>query len=97
MGLSEFVKMVLEAVFDGDAEKEINRAQLRGATVSKGDYTGVGLYTKEEAPIPYLRHPQLEAGAGAILWLEEGKVPTLERYAYGGEWPKDESLFTICA
>ena len=51
----------------------------------------------EEAPKTHLEHPQLEAGAGVILWFEEGKVSTLECYTYDGEWPQDESLFNISA
>ena len=51
----------------------------------------------EEAPKAHLEHPQLEAGAGVILWFEEGKISTLECYTYDGSWPKNESLFTISA
>ncbi len=112
MSLSEFEKMVLEALIEDDLEKEIILDQLREATVLERDYTGVGLFTKiqisvnapllsksnryiEEAPKTHLAHPELEAGAGVILWFEEGKVSTLECYTYEGEWPKNESLFTI--
>lgn len=49
----------------------------------------------EEAPKTHLKHPNLEVGAGVILWFDEGKVSTLECYAYDGDWPKDESLFTV--
>jgi len=51
----------------------------------------------EDAPKIHLEHPELEAGAGVILWFEEGKVSTLECYTYDGNWPKNELLFTICA
>ena len=51
----------------------------------------------EEAPKTHLIHPELEAGAGVILWFEEGKVSTLECYTYDGDWPKNEALFTISA
>ncbi len=112
MELSEFEKVVLAALIEGDSEKEIILAQLREATVLERDYTGVGLFTKirvsenspllsksnryiEEAPKTHLEHPELEAGAGVILWFEDGKVSTLECYTYDGDWPKDESLFTI--
>lgn len=114
MNLSEFEKIVLEALIDGDPEKEIILAQLREAIVLERDYTGVGLFTKmqisestpllsksnryiEEAPKIHLDHPELEAGAGVILWFEEGKVSTLECYTYDGDWPENESLFTISA
>jgi len=51
----------------------------------------------EEAPKIHLEHPELEGGAGAILWFENGKVSTLECYTYEGDWPKNESLFTVSA
>jgi hypothetical protein len=43
----------------------------------------------------YLRHPELASGAGIMLWLDEGKVSILECYTFDGDWPKDESKFTI--
>ena len=112
MELSEFEKMILAALIEGDPEAEIILAQLTDAVVVERDYTGVGLYTKiqvsenspilsksnryiEETPKTHLKHPNLEAGAGVMLWFDEGKVSTLECYTYDGDWPKDESLFTV--
>ena len=71
-----------------------------------GIYTEILLSTKnhrlcksnryiEETPKLHLEHPELDAGAGAILWFSEGYVSTLECYCYGENWPKDESLFKI--
>lgn len=51
----------------------------------------------EEIPKIHLEHPELEAGAGVLLWFKEGRVSTLECYTYEGEWPDNEYLFTICA
>ncbi len=51
----------------------------------------------EETPKTHLVHLDLKAGAGAMLWFNEGYVTTLECYTYEGEWPKDESLFIINA
>ena len=49
----------------------------------------------EEAPKTHLDHPNLESGAGVILWFDERKVSTLECYTHDGDWPKNESLFTV--
>lgn len=112
MKLSDFEKMVLEALILGDPEERIIREQLASAKVTDRDYTGVGLYTKivvcksapvlrkcnrhiEETPKTYLQHPNLEAGAGALLWFDSGKVSILECYTYDGDWPTDEALFSI--
>ncbi|MEN8215561.1 MAG: hypothetical protein ABFS56_04145 [Pseudomonadota bacterium] len=112
MNLSEFELYVLDALIKGELEEELIRSQLNGATVTKRDYTGVGLYTDikanpncrtlsksnwyiEETPKIHLEHPELEAGAGALLWLKYGYISTLECYTYDGDWPKDESLFVI--
>jgi hypothetical protein len=51
----------------------------------------------EETPKVHLEHPELNDGAGALLWFNEGYVSTLECYTYEGNWPKDESLFKIIA
>ena len=49
----------------------------------------------EQTPKTHLEHPKLEAGAGAMLWFKDGWLATLECYAYGGQWPADESLFSV--
>ena len=49
----------------------------------------------EEAPKIHLEHPELDAGAGALLWFKDGKVSTLECYTYEGDWPKNEGLFIV--
>ncbi len=112
MELSDFEKMVLEALIEGDPEENIIQQQLVDGSVIDRDYTGVGLYTNikvsenlpvlsksnlymEETPKTHLRHPELEAGAGVLLWFENGKISTLECYTYEGEWPKNETPFTV--
>ena len=52
-------------------------------------------YSMEEYPKCYMEHPDLPAGAQAILWLKDGKISTLECYTLEGDWPNDESLFKI--
>jgi len=54
-----------------------------------------GLWKIEDMPKAYAQHPELDAGAGLILWLKDGYMCCLESYTYGGEWPSDISLFKI--
>ena len=49
----------------------------------------------EETPKIHLEHPELDAGAGVLLWFKDGKISTLECYTYEGDWPKNEDLFTV--
>ncbi|MEM9079102.1 MAG: hypothetical protein AAGC74_00230 [Verrucomicrobiota bacterium] len=49
----------------------------------------------EDYPKLGLIHPDLEAGAGVILWLDEAKIDTIEFYTFSGDWPKDEAAFKI--
>jgi hypothetical protein len=51
----------------------------------------------EQTPKTHLEHPDLEAGAGALLWFQDGWLATLECYVYDGAWPADESLFRVLA
>lgn len=39
----------------------------------------------EETPKVHLHHPALSSGAGALLWLKDGLISTLECYAYEGQ------------
>lgn len=49
----------------------------------------------EEIPKILLTHPALPAGAGAMLWLTDGRMDTLECYTFDGDWPTDETQFSI--
>ena len=49
----------------------------------------------EEIPRAHFSHPALPAGAGAMLWLAEGRMDTLECFTYEGDWPGDEGPFSI--
>lgn len=112
--LSDFEKMVLDALVLEDPEKEAIMAQLQDATVLERHHTAVGLFTeiRPAANSPSVRktdrfsddmanlqleHPEVPAGAGAILWFEGGKVSTLECYTFDGDWPENEALFTVRA
>lgn len=114
MVLSNFERLVLEALIKGDPEEALIRVQLKTAAVTSREYSGVGLFTEievaegapklsksnryiEETPRTHLEHPEFQAGAGALLWFKDGLISMLECYAYDGDWPEDESLFSISA
>ena len=46
MELSEFERRVIDVMITGDPEEVVLREQLRVATVSARDYTGVGVFVK---------------------------------------------------
>jgi hypothetical protein len=87
------------------------RAQLEGLVVTRRDLTGVGFFTElagskttptgsvasadlqfgdVEADIEGLRH-----GAGFLLYVEGGRLHTLEGYSYDERWPDDIGRFTL--
>lgn len=49
----------------------------------------------EDYPKLSLVHPELEVGAGVILWLDDARIDTIEFYTFAGDWPKDEAAFKI--
>jgi hypothetical protein len=49
----------------------------------------------EDYPKLSLEHPDLEVGAGVILWLDDARIHTIEFYTYTGNWPENESTFRI--
>ncbi len=55
----------------------------------------LGRWKIEDVPQGYAQHPMLPAGAGLIVWLENGLISCLECYTYEGNWPDDESLFRV--
>lgn len=51
----------------------------------------------EEMPWLHGDHPALEAGAGFILWCQDGHISCLEGFTYVGDWPNDEHRFSLRA
>ena len=86
------------------SSSEAFSAQVELLKVTNREYTGVGCYTdfeiqteKTVQPIlnhskpyhgPYIDSPELEAGAGTHLWIEEGLIKCLEIFAYGDSFPE---------
>ena len=48
-----------------------------------------GLARAPEVPYPYIESPDLEIGAGCVLFLVDGRLDTLEIFAYGNSFPED--------
>jgi hypothetical protein len=73
--------------------------QLSVATVTKRENTGVGFFTAISVPPTavaidrrkpltgetHARAPSLEHGLGFVLFLEDGRIKTLEGFTYGSE------------
>jgi hypothetical protein len=85
--------------------------QLRASVPVSRNYTGVGLYldlaisstevervpTDTPRPIngPEIAAPSLKAGAGCILWHDEGLVTCLEVYTYDDPMSGDLVAYTL--
>lgn len=87
-----------KAIFDWIADRNSALAsRLRDVEVASREHTGVGfyIYLFEEGPDwdrppvdgPVIESPQLDMGAGSILWLSEGEPHCLEIYAFGNHFP----------
>ena len=78
-------------------------AQIDKAVFRRREYTGVGFYVDFDVPEdtpglepfagpidgPSIISSWLEAGAGTLLWHEDGRASCLEIFAYGDVFPED--------
>lgn len=83
--------------------------QIEACHVVKKEYTGAGFYFEldvdkkipaVDAKIkaingPEIKSPQLESGAGSILFLEDGYLKTLEIFAYDNSFPEALKAFEL--
>jgi hypothetical protein len=50
----------------------------------------------QTTPMAFLRHPDLDPGAQALLWFADWRMDTLECVTMDGDpWPKDETKFQV--
>jgi hypothetical protein len=49
----------------------------------------------QTTPMAYLTHPELPQGAQAMLWFDDALMSTLECLTFDGDWPEDQSKFTV--
>jgi hypothetical protein len=86
------------------------RQQLRHATVSGREFTGVGFFTefalRRDSPVcrdlPDMalgdvgaNVPNLEHGIGFVLFVRGGALSTLEGYTYDEPWPDNTDGFAL--
>jgi hypothetical protein len=86
--------------------------QLRRAVLIRRDYTGVGFHTyccaPDELPAfpldtprplegPQIESPELEYGAGSLVWHEDGRLSCLEIFAYGDSFPESLAEYGLVA
>ena len=108
--LGNMEKAVLEKLLEGDLpELALLRAQLHSARVYR-EWTGAGFWTKFEVDRAsprlakrerfqiagvYGRHPELQAGIGFTLFVDNGAVESLEGYTYEEAWPTGLDGLTV--
>lgn len=109
--LNEFEKRVLDALFGMcGPDERLLRAQLATVTELDRDFTGPGYYLNfampslmfKLSPGSYpLGHVSFEVegvehGGGALLWIDDGQLASLEVYLHGeGKWPAEPRLTNL--
>jgi hypothetical protein len=109
--LTPLEKAVLDMMLDKPGEPfDTVRQQLATATVTKREFSGVGFFTNFELPAdaPVRRDlpdatlggvnaafPNLQHGAGFLLFIRGGVVTTLEGYTYDEQWPTRTDEFSL--
>jgi hypothetical protein len=109
-GINPFEAVVLGRLLEGDLpELELLRFQVRSARVRR-EWTGAGFWTEftvdpstprlaNRGPFQiagvYGRHPELEAGVGFTLFVDDGAVGSLEGYTYEEAWPTNLEVLKL--
>jgi hypothetical protein len=109
--LTPLEKAVIYKLLSRDEEGfEILRRQLDASSVSKREFTGHGFYTTISLPsgiecprrINSLKLydvmaeiPELQYGAGFLLYIEQGSLQMLEGYCFGEQWPSEITTFKL--
>ena len=103
--LSPLERRVMLAMFVGRGEEiPVLESQLRATSVISRNYSGVGFVSKFEIrdetqcldfSIRRIegRHPRLPAAVEFVLTLKNGRLDTLEAFAFNGMWPDEEAGF----
>lgn len=85
------------------------RRQVDSVKVKKRDHTGVGFFVEFEVPDEMATNDKqrkvisnlsgemrgLENGFGGVLYVENGKLKTLEFFTYDERWPDNPSGFSL--
>lgn len=104
-------QQVLSMILEGEVEElAIFREQLKAASVTEREMTGVGFYTTFKIPKELKRISSkasiklgdvvaeivgLNHGAGFLLYIENGSLHMLEGYCYDEPWPEEASNFKL--
>jgi hypothetical protein len=108
--LTDLERKALDALLspDNPAASQL-RHQLASVTVKKRDNTGVGLFVELDVPDQVAiadkerkvmsnlsgQMAGLQNGFGGVLYVENGKLHTLEFFTYDEEWPANPSGYTL--
>ncbi len=110
MTLSDLERAALTMLLDGDdANLAVLRAQLSLSRVVSRDPTGAGFFTRLGVPDDAVRVDDwsavihdvigeiagLDGGAHFNLFIENGKIDTLEGVSNGAPWPATITSFTL--
>ncbi|MGH6836100.1 MAG: hypothetical protein ACREC9_11230 [Methylocella sp.] len=109
--LSPLEQAVLEHLLSGETERyRILQKQICAVRVTERKLTGVGFFTRFSTPddVPKLSHEAtfqfgdvaadingLKHGAGFLLFVEDGRIETLEGNTYGEPWPQNVHSFHL--
>jgi len=109
-GLSSLERAVLEKLLEGNFPLlMLLKQQLELCEVVKREFTGVGFYTKFRIPNDALGvsgldtkfgdvigiFPDLQSGAGFLLYVKNGILDMLEGYTFGEPWPTSLDRFSL--
>jgi hypothetical protein len=109
--ISRLEKIILEQLASCDGmDEDCLHLQIAMTKVESRSYSRIGFTTyfslpdgipilhnhvKGNLPNVYVEHPDMPAGAGFMVHIENGKLKSIEGYALTGKWPKDEFKFHI--
>jgi hypothetical protein len=109
--LNPLEKAVLEKLLSGESETyRILQKQYSSSRVASRKMTGVGFFTRLSLPEDAPKLPDeasfhisdvaadingLKHGAGFVLFIEDGRIETLEGFTYDEPWTQDFHGFRL--
>ena len=109
--LSKIEKAVLEKLLEGSIPLLVElRRQCEACTIKDREFTGVGFFTDFSVPEETHKKvglnlvlgdvfgddiPELQRGAGFMLFIEDGILTCLEGYSYEEPWPTQVDEFRL--
>ncbi|HNQ89294.1 MAG TPA: hypothetical protein PKM73_11810 [Verrucomicrobiota bacterium] len=108
--LTDFERQSLELLLSSpNCADEALRRQMQSVKVRKRDHSGVGLFVEFDVPDEMAAAARdrkvisnlsgqmrgLENGFGGVLYVENGKLKTLEFFTYDEQWPDNPSGYSL--